>query len=105
MPVDLPLAVRRPSVRPGSQPPLRHPQPGVAPPARRPRSGDLATHMRTLPPVRVDRGNDRRIFMADLPVRADRPGAVNPSSDRLKAIDSALLQIERQFGKGSIMRL
>ena len=26
-------------------------------------------------------------------------------TDRLKAIDSALSQIERQFGKGSIMRL
>ena len=25
--------------------------------------------------------------------------------DRLKAIDNALLQIERQFGKGAIMRL
>ena len=29
----------------------------------------------------------------------------SPSAERLKAIDSALLQIERQFGKGSIMRL
>jgi len=28
-----------------------------------------------------------------------------PTSDRLKAIDNALSQIERQFGKGSIMRL
>ena len=26
-------------------------------------------------------------------------------SDKLKAVDSALTQIERQFGKGSIMRL
>src|SRR6202023_841521 len=26
-------------------------------------------------------------------------------SDRLKAVDTALSQIERQFGKGSIMRL
>lgn len=29
----------------------------------------------------------------------------DPQSDRLKAIDTALGQIERQFGKGSIMRL
>jgi recombination protein RecA len=29
----------------------------------------------------------------------------DPKNDRLKAIDSALAQIERQFGKGSIMRL
>ncbi|MGH9380590.1 MAG: recombinase RecA [Thermoanaerobaculia bacterium] len=29
----------------------------------------------------------------------------DPQSDRLKAIDTALSQIERQFGKGSIMRL
>src|SRR5689334_1620175 len=28
-----------------------------------------------------------------------------PKLDRLKAIDGALSQIERQFGKGSIMRL
>jgi recombination protein RecA len=29
----------------------------------------------------------------------------DPRSDRLKAVDNALSQIERQFGKGSIMRL
>jgi recombination protein RecA len=29
----------------------------------------------------------------------------DPKTDRLKAIDTALTQIERQFGKGSIMRL
>jgi recombination protein RecA len=29
----------------------------------------------------------------------------DPRSDRLKAVDTALTQIERQFGKGSIMRL
>jgi recombination protein RecA len=29
----------------------------------------------------------------------------DPRSDRLKAVDNALTQIERQFGKGSIMRL
>ena len=28
-----------------------------------------------------------------------------PKVDRLKAIETAVLQIERQFGKGSIMRL
>lgn len=28
-----------------------------------------------------------------------------PSNDRVKALDAALLQIERQFGKGSVMRL
>ena len=28
-----------------------------------------------------------------------------PKMDRLKAIDGALSQIERQFGKGAIMRL
>ncbi len=31
--------------------------------------------------------------------------AVDPKKERLKAIDNALSQIERQFGKGSIMRL
>jgi recombination protein RecA len=31
--------------------------------------------------------------------------AADPKNERLKAIDSALSQIERQFGKGSIMRL
>src|SRR5258708_17444497 len=37
--------------------------------------------------------NKEPTFMADI------------RSDRLKAVDTALSQIERQFGKGSIMRL
>jgi len=34
-----------------------------------------------------------------------RPGRTDPPSDKAKAIDSAFEQIERQFGKGAIMRL
>src|SRR3954462_12086037 len=31
--------------------------------------------------------------------------SVAPAADRSKALDTALAQIERQFGKGSVMRL
>src|SRR6185436_20759565 len=37
--------------------------------------------------------------------RKERDDMAEPKFDRLKAIDSALSQIERQFGKGAIMRL
>ena len=29
----------------------------------------------------------------------------NPSKDRISSVDNAISQIQRQFGKGSIMRL
>ena len=40
-------------------------------------------------------------------VRSDaaRPDAVRPDPERLKALDAARLQIEKQFGKGSLMQL
>ncbi len=34
-----------------------------------------------------------------------RPGVADMGSDRAKALDAALAQIDRQFGKGSVMRL
>ncbi len=34
-----------------------------------------------------------------------RPGVTDMGSDRAKALDAALAQIDRQFGKGSVMRL
>src|SRR5688572_33141122 len=37
--------------------------------------------------------------------RKERDDTAEQKFDRLKAIDSALSQIERQFGKGAIMRL
>ena len=39
--------------------------------------------------------------------RSSSPGtaALAPSSDRDKALDTALANIDRQFGKGSVMRL
>src|SRR3954466_567945 len=37
--------------------------------------------------------------------RKEQNSMAEPKLDRLKAIDGALSQIERQFGKGAIMRL
>ncbi len=42
---------------------------------------------------------------ADPPIRGDEMAAATPGNDRDKALEAALAQIERQFGKGSVMRL
>ncbi|HEU6439456.1 MAG TPA: ATPase domain-containing protein, partial [Terriglobales bacterium] len=36
---------------------------------------------------------------------AEARGATSPGNDRSKAVDAAILAIEKQFGRGSIMRL
>ncbi len=43
--------------------------------------------------------------MADLLTMSSKKNSDKKSADKTKALDSALAQIERQFGKGSIMRL
>ncbi|MEO1291943.1 MAG: hypothetical protein AAFV62_03790, partial [Pseudomonadota bacterium] len=40
-----------------------------------------------------------------VPSRAERGETKSMSSDKQKALESALAQIERNFGKGSIMKL
>src|SRR4051812_37883140 len=67
--------------------------------------------------MRVSQGGNRPSFPARSRLFSNRhspgPGGAfkeqahmaDPKLDRLKAIDGALSQIERQFGKGAIMRL
>jgi recombination protein RecA len=41
----------------------------------------------------------------EAPVATQTPAARNGDGERVKAVDAAILQIEKQFGRGSIMRL
>jgi recombination protein RecA len=41
----------------------------------------------------------------DAPVATQSPAAKNGGGERVRAVDAAILQIEKQFGRGSIMRL
>ena len=56
--------------------------------------------MRQLPPIRVHDIRTGTMAVAELLKMNDKK-----TSDKQKALDSALAQIERQFGKGSIMTL
>src|SRR5580704_9903628 len=52
-----------------------------------------------MPPERVE-----RVERAERPERDERPERAQ-DRERAKAVDLAVIQIEKQFGKGSIMRL
>src|ERR1700761_9063650 len=57
-------------------------------------------HRRRTPAAEIANEPDRESLMAG----STKP-SVERAGDRDKALESALLQIERQFGKGSVMRL
>ena len=66
--------------------------------------GERAGHPKTTWAVREEPAgpyNPQGVLMA----AGNSKQSVERASDRDKALESALLQIERQFGKGSVMRL